>query len=153
MNHRLWWRQRALNLKLNTRKMLRFNWIRLILKKHFQGGGRPQSAAGRRSRVQKPTNQSQALPDVDTTQSFAASVTPSGMVNQAFDDPDIEEVITNVETKQKTVKVRTCTFMWSLHQVLHQVLHRVLHRHELTQKPILDIRIRKKRKRRKLLSK
>jgi len=27
------------------------------------------------------------------------------MVNQAFDDPDIEEVITNVDTKQKTVKV------------------------------------------------
>ena len=79
------------------------------MKKHFQGGGRPQSAAGRRSRVQKPTNQSQALPDVDTTESFAASVTPSGMVNQAFDDPDIEEVITNVDTKQKTVKV--CRFI------------------------------------------
>lgn len=30
------------------------------------------------------------------------------MVNQAFDDPDIEEVITNVDTKQKTVKV--CRF-------------------------------------------
>ena len=30
------------------------------------------------------------------------------MVNQAFDDPDIEEVITNVDTKQKTVKV--CEF-------------------------------------------
>ena len=114
----------------------------LILKKHFQGGGRPQSAAGRRSRVQKPTNQSQALPDVDTTQSFAASVTPSGMVNQAFDDPDIEEVITNVETKQKTIKV--CDFMWLpqqvphqvphqvLHQVLRQVLHRVLHQNKIT---------------------
>ena len=31
------------------------------------------------------------------------------MVNQAFDDPDIEEVITNVDTKQKTVKV--CRFI------------------------------------------
>ena len=30
------------------------------------------------------------------------------MVNQAFDDPDIEEVITNVDTKQKMVKV--CEF-------------------------------------------
>ena len=30
------------------------------------------------------------------------------MVNQAFDDPDIEEVITNVDTKPKTTKV--CTF-------------------------------------------
>ena len=28
------------------------------------------------------------------------------MVNQAFDDPDIEEVITNVDTKPKNAKVR-----------------------------------------------
>jgi len=89
--------QKAIEKQHNRRK-------NQMLNQGFSGGGRPQSAAGRRSRVQKPTNQSQALPDVDTTQSFAASVTPSGMVNQAFDDPDIEEVITNVETKQKTIK-------------------------------------------------
>ena len=29
------------------------------------------------------------------------------MVNQAFDDPDIEEVITNLDTKEKSVKVRS----------------------------------------------
>ena len=64
------------------------------------------------------------------------------MVNQAFDDPDIEEVITNVETKQKTIKV--CDFVWLPHQVVHQVLpqvphqvphqvlHQVLHQHKLT---------------------
>merc|ERR1712126_727333 len=89
--------QKAIERQHNRRK-------NQMLNQGFSGGGRPQSAAGRRSRVQKPTNQSQALPDVDTTESFAASVTPSGMVNQAFDDPDIEEVITNVDTKQKTVK-------------------------------------------------
>jgi len=89
--------QKAIEKQHNRRK-------NQMLNQGFSGGGRPQSAAGRRSRVQKPTNQSQALPDVDTTESFAASVTPSGMVNQAFDDPDIEEVITNVDTKQKTVK-------------------------------------------------
>jgi len=119
--------QKAIEKQHNRRK-------NQMLNQGFSGGGRPQSAAGRRSRVQKPTNQSQALPDVDTTQSFAASVTPSGMVNQAFDDPDIEEVITNVETKQKTIKV--CDFVWLPHQVLHQVphqvLHRVLHQHKLT---------------------
>ena len=38
------------------------------------------------------------------------------MVNQAFDDPDIEEVITNVDTKQKTTKV--CDLMHNFTEYL-----------------------------------
>merc|ERR1712176_1034584 len=66
----------------------------------FSSSGRPQSAAGggRRRAAPPPTQKSQSqMPEVNSSYSSRTH----GTVNPSFDDPEVEEIISNQDTRQE----------------------------------------------------